>query len=94
MSIFIQKPDRNGSKRRSRNSCGSHGSIKDLGLLQKIIDKIFFCTDRNSRIGIYFSVEVTTEVLGLVVLVSTIMLLIKIGFALQGVILLLLNVRI
>ena len=65
-----------------------------MGTLHKIIDKIFFCMDRNSRIGIFLSIEVTTEVFGLVSLVSNIMLLIKIGFPLQGVILLLLSVRI
>ena len=92
--LFIQRPGRNGSKRRSRNSFGSHGSIKHMGLQHKIIDKIFFCMGRNSRIGVFLSIAVTTEVLGLVSLVSTIMLLIKIGFPLQGVILLLLSVRI
>ena len=65
-----------------------------MGTLHKIIDKIFFCMDRNSRIGIFLSFEVTTEVFGLVSMVSNIMLLIKIGFPLQGVILLLLSVRI
>ena len=92
--LFIQRPGRNGSKRRSRNSFGSHGSIKDMGLQHKIIDKMLFCMGRNSRIGVFLSIEVTTEVLGLVSLVSTIMLLIKIGFPLQAVILLLLSVRI
>merc|ERR1712062_497750 len=79
------------SKHRSRNSIGSHGSIKDMGLQRKIIDKMFFCMDRNSRIGLFFSTGVVIEVLGLVSLVSTIMLLIKIGFPLQAVILLLLS---
>ena len=82
------------SKHRSRNSIGSHGSIKDMGLQHKIIDKMFFCMDRNSRIGLFFSTGVVIEVLGLVSLVSTIMLLIKIGFPLQAVILLLLSVRV
>ena len=65
-----------------------------MGLLQKIVDKIFFCMSRNSRIGIFLSIELIAEVLGLGSLVSTIMLLIKIGFPLQGVILFLLSVRI
>ena len=64
-----------------------------MGTLHKIIDKIFFCMDRNSRIGLFLSIEVTITVIGLVSLVSNIMLLIKIGFPLHGVILLLLSVR-
>ena len=64
-----------------------------MGLKHKIIDKIFFFMERNSRIGVFLSLEVITEVVGLVSLVSTIMLLIKIGFSLHGVILLLLSVR-
>ena len=94
---LIQRPgERKGSKskHRSKNSIGSHGSIKDMGLQHKIIDKMFFCMDRNSRIGLFFSTGVVIEVLGLVSLVSTIMLLIKIGFPLQAVILLLLSVRV
>ena len=94
---LIQRPgERKGSKskHRSRNSIGFHGSIKDMGLQHKIIDKMFFCMDRNSRIGLFFSTGVVIEVLGLVSLVSTIMLLIKIGFPLQAVILLLLSVRV
>ena len=69
------------------------GSIKDMGLKHKTIDKILFFMERNSRIGVFLSIEVITEVVGLVSLVSTIMLLIKIGFSLHGVILLLLSVR-
>ena len=65
-----------------------------MGLKHKILDKILFFMERNSRIGVFLSIEVITEVVGLVSLVSTIMLLIKIGFSLQGVILLLLSVRI
>ena len=65
-----------------------------MGLKHKTIDKILFFMERNSRIGVFLSIEVITEVVGLVSLVSTIMLLIKIGFSLQGVILLLLSVRI
>ena len=65
-----------------------------MGTLHKIIDKIFFCMDRNSRIGLFLSIEVTITLIGLVSLVSNIMLLIKIGFPLHGVILLLLSVRI
>ena len=65
-----------------------------MGLKHKTIDKILFFMERNSRIGVFLSIEVITEVLGLVSVVSTIMLLIKIGFSLQGVILLLLSVRI
>ena len=47
---------------------------------------------KKSRIGVFLSLEVMTELIGLVTLVSAIMLLIKIGFPLQAVILLLLNV--
>ena len=64
-----------------------------MGLKHKILDKILFFMERNSRIGVFLSIEVITEVVGLVSLVSTIMLLIKIGFSLHGVILLLLSVR-
>ena len=91
---FIQRPASTGSKRRSRKSSGSHGSIKEMGLLQKIVDKIFFCMGRNSRIGVFLSIEVAIHVIGLGSLMSTIMMLIKIGFPLQGVILTLLSVRI
>ena len=91
--IFIQGPGgRRGSNRRS--SIGPYGSIKEMGLQHKIIDKIFFCMSRKSRIGLFFSIEMIMQVFGLVSLVSTIMLLIKIGFPLQAVILLLLSVRI
>ena len=64
-----------------------------MGLKHKILDKLLFFMERNSRIGVFLSIEVITEVVGLVSLVSTIMLLIKIGFSLHGVILLLLSVR-
>ena len=65
-----------------------------MGLLQKIVDKMLFCMTRNSRIGVFLSIEVAIQVIGLVSLVSTVMLLIKIGFPLQAVMLLLLSVRI
>ena len=65
-----------------------------MGLLHEIIDKMFFCIDRNSRIGIFLSIEVSTEVIRLVLLFSTVMFLIKTGFPFQGLILLLLSVRI
>ena len=80
-----------GSKSRSRSSLGS---IKDMGLKQKIINGICFFMKRNSRIGVFLTIEVITELIGLVTLVSAIMLLIKIGFPLQAVILLLLSVSI
>ena len=93
--IFMQRPaGRKGSKRRSRNSFGSYGSIKDMGLLQKIIDKIFFCMSRNSRIGLFLSIGVVTELIGLLSLILTIMLLLLTGFPLHAVLLLLLSVRI
>ena len=60
----------------------------------KIIDKIFFCMKRNSRIGLFLSVGVTTEVAALMSLLSTISLLIWTGFSTQAVLLLLLSVRI
>ena len=82
---------RKGSKRRSRKS---FGSIKDMGLKQKIINGICFFMKRNSRIGVFLTIEVLTELIGLVTLVSAIVMLIKIGFPLQAVILLLLNVSI
>ena len=65
-----------------------------MGLLQKIIDKMLFCMTRNSRIGVFLSISVTAEVASLGSLMSTIMVLIKIGFPLQAVIVLLLSVRI
>ena len=92
--FFIQRSGRNGSRSLSRNSVSSHGSIKEMGFQHKIIDKIFFCMNRNSRIGLFFSIEAALQVTGLVSLVSTVMLLIKIGFPLQAVMLLLLSVRI
>ena len=90
--IFIQRPASTGSKRRSRKS--SIGSIKEMGLLQKIVDKMLFCMGKNSKIGVFLSIAVTAEVAALGSLMSTIMMLIKIGFPLQAVILLLLSVRI
>ena len=91
----MQRPaGRKGSKRRSRKSSVSYGYIKEMGLLQKIVDKMLFCMTRNSRIGVFFLIEVTIHVIGLGSLMSTIMMLIKIGFPLQAVILLLLSVRI
>ena len=65
-----------------------------MGTKHKILDKILFCMKRNSRIGVVLSIGVFTQVFGLVSLASTVMLLIKIGFPLQGVLLLLLSVRI
>ena len=90
--IFFQGPEgRGGSKRSSRSS---FGSIKDMGLKQKIINGICFFMKRNSRIGVFLTIEVITELIGLVTLVSAIVMLIKIGFPLQAVILLLLSVSI
>ena len=90
----MQRPaGRKGSKRRSRKSSVSYGYIKEMGLLQKIVDKMLFCMGRNSRIGVFLSIAVTAEVAALGSLMSTIMMLIKIGFPLQAVILLLLGVR-
>ena len=80
---------RKRSKPRTRSS---FGSIKDMGLKQKIINGICFFMKRNSRIGVFLSIEVMTELIGLVTQVSAIVMLIKIGFPLQAVILLLLNV--
>ena len=65
-----------------------------MGLQYKIIDKMFFCMSRNSRIGAFFSIEGALQVIGLVSLALTVTLLIKIGFPLQAVLLLLLSVRI
>ena len=65
-----------------------------MGLMMKIIDKMFFCMKRNSRIGLFLSVGVTTEVAALMSLLSTISLLIWTGFSTQAVLLLLLSVRI
>ena len=72
----------------------SSGFIKDMGLKQKIINGICFFMKRNSRIGVFLTIEVMTELIGLVTLVSAIVMLIKIGFPLQAVILLLLSVSI
>ena len=72
----------------------SQGSIKEMGTQHKILDKILFCMKRHSRIGVVLSIGVFTQVFGLVSIASTVMLLIKIGFPLQGVLLLLLSVRI
>ena len=65
-----------------------------MGLKQKIINRICFFMKRNSRIGVFLSIEVMTELIGLVTQVSAIVMLIKIGFPLQAVILLLLSVSI
>ena len=93
--IFMQRPaGRKRSNRRCRKSSVSYGYIKEMGLLQKIVDKMLFCMGRNSRIGVFLSIEVAIHVIGLGSLMSTIMMLIKIGFPLQAVILLLLSVRI
>ena len=61
-----------------------------------MIDKMcsFMGMGKKNRIGVFLAIEVITEVLSVVSLISTIVLLIKIGFALQGVNLLLLSVRI
>ena len=66
----------------------------DMGLLQKIVDNIFFCMTRNTRIGVFLLIAVMAEVVALVPLMSTIILLINMGFPLQAVSLLVLNVRI
>ena len=91
--IFMQRPaGRKGSKRRSRKSSVSYGYIKEMGLLQKIVDKMLFCMGRNSRIGVFLSITVTAEVIAILSLVSTIMLLFWAGFHLQAGILLLMSV--
>ena len=89
---FIQRPASTGSKRRSRKSSVSYGYIKEMGLLQKIVDKMLFCMGRNSRIGVFLSIAVTAEVVAILSLVSTIMLLFWAGFHLQAGILLLMSV--
>ena len=91
MNPPVRPGGHDGSKSRSRSSLGS---IKDMGIKQKIIERICFFMKRNSRLGVFLSLELITELIGLVTLVSAIVMLIKIGFPLQAVILLLLSVSI
>ena len=60
--------------------------------MQKMIDKMFFCMNRNSRIGVFLSIAATAEVAALGALLSTISMLIWTGFSTQAVLLLLLSV--
>ena len=84
--MYLQRPEK------LKASFSSHGSIQEMGLQHKIIDKIFFCIGRTSRIGFFLSIEVSIHVIGLASLVSTVILLIKLGFPVQAVVLLLLSV--
>ena len=92
---LIQRPgERKGSKskHRSRNSIGSHGSIKDMGLQHKIIDKMFFCMKPNSRLGVFFLISVFIETMDILSSTFNIWLMMKTGFAVEGSLFLLLKV--
>ena len=86
-----------GSKKSERSPrksllSGDLGKIKDLGFQQKTIDKLLFCMKEDSRLGVFFLVTTIQEIVGLVSEASTIVMMIKTGFYVEGLLLLLLKV--
>ena len=65
------------------------GKIEDLGFLYKIVNWIFFCLDSDTRLGVFLLVSAMMEMVGLLSETSNIWLMMKTGFAVQAVLLLL-----
>ena len=92
--IPLQTINSKGSKKSDRKSLlsGVLGKIKNLGLLQKTIHKMLFCMKEDSRLGVFFLVTTTQEIVGVLSEASTIFMMIKTGFSVEGLLLLLLKV--
>ena len=92
--IPLQTTNSKGSKKSDWKSLlsGVLGKIKNLGLLQKTIHKMLFCMKEDSRLGVFFLVTSTQEIVGVLSEASTIVLMIKTGFSIEGLLLLLLKV--
>ena len=92
--IPLQTTNSKGSKKSDRKSLlsGVLGKIKNLGLLQKTIHKMLFCMKEDSRLGVFFLVTTTQEMVGVLSEASTIFMMIKTGFSVEGLLLLLLKV--
>ena len=61
-----------------------YGSIKELGFVQKVIDKTLFCMKPRARLGVFFLVTILQEIVGLITETSTIWLMIKTGSAVEA----------
>ena len=90
MTRFLLKK-KSKRRRRSRGSKRSTGlgEIEDLGFLYKIVNWIFFCLDSDTRLGVFLLVSAMMEMVGLLSETSNIWLMMKTGFAVQAVLLLL-----
>ena len=73
----------------SREGDSYYGSIKSLGFVQKVINKTFFCMKPRARIGVFFLLTMIQEVVGLISGISTIWMMMRTGFAVEGSLLLL-----
>ena len=73
-----------GDDSASREGDRDYGSIKSLGFVEKVISKTFFCMKPRARIGVFFFLEMIQEVVGLISGISTIWLMMKTGFAVEG----------
>ena len=78
-----------GDDSASREGDRDYGSIKSLGFVEKVISKTFFCMKPRARIGVFFLLTLLQEVVGLISGISTIWLMMKTGFAVEGSLLLL-----
>ena len=73
-----------GDDSASREGDRDYGSIKSLGLVEKAISKTFFLMKPRARIGVFFLLTMLQEVVGLISGISTIWLMIRTGFAVEG----------
>ena len=73
-----------GDDSASREGDRDYGSIKSLGFVEKVISKTFFCMKPRARIGVFFLLMMIQEVVGLISGISTIWLMIRTGFAVEG----------
>ena len=83
---FIAEEEETEGKDHSASTEGDrdYGSIKSLGFVEKVISKTFFCMKPRARIGIFFFLEMIQELVGLISGISTIWLMMKTGFAVEG----------
>ena len=83
---FIKEEEETEEKEPSDSD---YGSIKSLGFVEKVISKTFFCMKPRARIGVFFLLTIIQEVVGLISGISTIWLMIRTGFTVEGALLLL-----
>ena len=61
-----------------------YGSIKTLGMVEKVISKTFFCMEPRTRLEVFFLLEIIQEMAGMISMFSTIWLMMRTGFAVEG----------